>query len=112
MTDQPDAKPIEARCDHCRQTRPLFLYEPDCGLHLGAAAFTCPWCSIEKQPLLCPSCWSARKQREDNDPALNEEAETWERICDANARYAARRQADRETCEGIARATTTEGTAR
>ena len=29
-------QPIEARCDNCKQTRPLFLYEPDCGLHLGA----------------------------------------------------------------------------
>ncbi|MEV8474889.1 hypothetical protein [Streptomyces sp. NPDC051173] len=70
MTDQP----IEARCDHCKQLRTLFLYQPDCGLHLGDAAFTCPWCSIKGQPLLCTSCWSAHKEREDlrRQPGLAE----------------------------------------
>lgn len=97
--------PLEARCDGCKQTRPLFIYEPDCGLHLGAGAFTCPWCSIPKQPLLCTPCWSARKQREETDPGLLEETKTWERICAANARYAARQEADKATCDGIADAT-------
>ena len=97
--------PIEARCDHCKQTRPLFLYEPDCGLHLGAGAFTCPWCSIPKQPLLCTRCWGARKEREDNDPHLAEEAKTWEQICAGNRRAIARQEADKATCDGIAAAT-------
>ena len=97
--------PVEARCDHCKQTRPLFLYEPDCGLHLGAGAFTCPWCSIPKQPLLCTPCWSARKEREDNDPRLIEEDATFQKIAAANSRYAARQEADKATCDGIAAAT-------
>ncbi|MFI0914364.1 hypothetical protein [Streptomyces abikoensis] len=89
-------QPIEARCDHCKQPRSLFLYKPDCGLHLGNGAFTCPWCSIERQPLLCTSCWSAHKEREDNDPALIAEEETWEKICAANRAYAARQAAQSE----------------
>ncbi|MGW5711637.1 hypothetical protein ACWF8U_34105 [Streptomyces olivaceus] len=99
------AQPIEAQCDHCKQPRPLFLYEPDCGLHLGAGAFTCPWCSIPKQPLLCVPCWSARKTREDNDPQLLEEDATFRKIAAANARYATRQEADRAACDGIAAAT-------
>lgn len=97
--------PIEARCDHCKQTRPLFLYEPDCGLHLGAGAFTCPWCSIDKQPLLCTRCWGARKEREDNDPQLAEEGETWRKICEQNSRVIARQEADKAALDGIAAAT-------
>ncbi|WP_225811283.1 hypothetical protein [Streptomyces spinosus] len=97
--------PVEARCDGCKQTRPLFLYEPDCGLHLGAGAFTCPWCSIEKQPLLCTPCWSARKEREENDPRLLEEQAVMEKICATNARIAARQEADKAACDGIAAAT-------
>lgn len=98
-------QPIEARCDECKQHRPLFLYEPDCGLHLGAGAFTCPWCSIDKQPLLCTRCWSTRKTREDNDPQLAEEAKTWEQICAGNRRAIARQEADKAACDGIAAAT-------
>ena len=97
--------PIEARCDSCKQQRPLFLYEPDCGLHMGAGAFTCPWCSIDKQPLLCTPCWSARKEREENDPRLLEEAAAMEKICATNARIAARRDAERAALDGIAKAT-------
>lgn len=99
------AQPIEARCDHCKQTRPLFLYEPDCGLHLGAGAFTCAWCSIDKQPLLCVRCWGMRKEREDNDPQLAEEARTWEQICAGNRRAIARQEADKAALDGIAAAT-------
>ena len=99
------AQPIEARCDHCKQTRPLFLYEPDCGMDLGANAFTCPWCSIDKQPLLCVRCWDARKAREEADPTSAEEARTMELICEGNRRADARRERDREACEGIAEAT-------
>ncbi|MFI0233109.1 hypothetical protein [Streptomyces sp. NPDC017086] len=97
--------PVEARCDGCKQLRPLFLYEPDCGLHLGASAFTCPWCSIPKQPLLCTPCWSARKEREENDPQLLEEQAVMEKICATNARIDARREADKDACDGIAAAT-------
>lgn len=100
-----NATPVEARCDSCKKNRPLFLYEPDCGLHLGAGAFTCPWCSIPKQPLLCVPCWSARKEREENDPRLLEEDATFRKIAAANARYAARQEADKATCDGIAAAT-------
>lgn len=106
MTTTP---PAEAPCDNCQQTRPLFPYEPDCGIHLGAGAFTCPWCSIGKQPALCTPCWSARKEREDNDPRLLEEAAVMEDICATNARVAARRDTEherlRQECDGIAAAT-------
>lgn len=105
MTDQP----IEARCDHCKKIRPLFLYEPDHGVHLGPNAFTCRWCTREKQPLLCVRCWSDEKELEENDPGLNEEAETMTQICATNARIIERQEAraaaDREACDGIAQAT-------
>jgi hypothetical protein len=95
---------IEARCDHCKQTRPLFLYEPEHG-HLGAGMFTCRWCTRDKQPLLCVRCWGAEKQLEENDPSINEDAETMAKICATNARIIAREEADKATCEGIAAAT-------
>jgi hypothetical protein len=100
-----NAQPIEARCDHCKQLRPLFLYQPDHDVHLGGLGFSCRWCTREKQPLLCVRCWGAEREREENDPALNQEAETWERICAANIRAVARQERDVATCEGIARAT-------
>lgn len=99
------ARPIEARCDHCRQNRPLFLYEPDHNAHLGAGAFTCRWCTREKQPLLCVRCWGIEKQLEEDDPGLNQEGEIMAQICAANARADEARQRLRDTCEGIARAT-------
>lgn len=101
-------QPIEARCDHCKQTRPLFLYEPDHG-HLGANQFTCRWCTRDKQPLLCVRCWGAEKELEENDPAINADAETMAKICATNARIAARRDAEaerlRQECDGIAAVT-------
>jgi hypothetical protein len=100
--------PIEARCDHCKQTRPLFLYEPDHG-HLGPSQFTCRWCTREKQPLLCVRCWDAEALLEENDPAINEDAETMRQICEQNARVEARREAraaaERAALDGIAEAT-------
>ena len=103
-----DTTPIEARCDHCKQPRTLFLFEPDHG-HLGAGMFTCRWCSRDKQELLCVRCWGAEKEREENDPGINEDAETMRKICATNARLEAQREAkaaaDRATCEGIAAAT-------
>lgn len=103
------SQPIEARCDYCKQTRPLFLYEPDHNAHLGAGMFTCRWCTREKQPLLCVRCWGKERELEENDPALNEEAETLEQICASNRRVDERRQAERDRlakeCDGIAAAT-------
>lgn len=103
-----NAQPIEARCDHCKQTRPLFLYEPDHG-HLGAGMFTCRWCTRDKQPLLCVRCWDKERELEENDPGINEDAETMRQICETNAHIAAREdaraEADRAACEGIAVAT-------
>lgn len=100
--------PIEAACDHCKQTRPLFLYRPDHNTHLGGYGFTCRWCTRDKQPLLCTRCWGIERQREEDDPALDEEAGTWEQILTANSRVAARKEAaaaaDLAACEGIARA--------
>jgi hypothetical protein len=78
---------LEAQCDHCRQLRPLFLYEPTHGLHLGSAAFSCEWCRRAKQPLLCARCWSTEREREEGDPGLNTEAEVWERICRTNSQH-------------------------
>jgi hypothetical protein len=105
MTEQP----LEARCDHCKQQRPLFLYEPDHNMHLGPNAFTCRWCTRDKQPLLCVRCWGKERELEENDPALNQEAETFEQICATNARVEARREAraaaDKAACDGIAKAT-------
>lgn len=97
--------PVEAHCDGCGQLRPLFRYEPDCGLHLGALGFTCPWCTIKQQPLLCARCWSDRKETEDNDPALIADVQMWTRICEGNERAVAQSDADRAACEGIAAAT-------
>ncbi|MGW7350899.1 hypothetical protein [Streptomyces sp. NPDC054784] len=104
-------QPIEARCDHCRQNRPLFLYEPDHG-HLGANQFTCRWCTREKQPLLCVRCWGVEKQLEENDPVVNQDAETMRQICEGNARAIAREEALKAACDGIeaaTRATETDG---
>lgn len=102
------ATPIEARCDHCKRLRPLFLFEPEHG-HLGAGMFTCRWCTRDKQPLLCVRCWGAEKELEENDPAINEDAETMEKICATNRRIAEREDAERERlrqeCNGIAAAT-------
>jgi hypothetical protein len=100
-----NTQPIEARCDHCKQQRPLFLYEPDHGMHLGPNVFTCRWCTREKQPLLCVRCWEREKELEENDPTLNEEAETLEQICATNRRVEERRQKVRDECDGIAEAT-------
>ncbi|MFC8339340.1 hypothetical protein ACFUJX_20330 [Streptomyces rubiginosohelvolus] len=101
-------EPVEARCDHCKQTRTLFLFEPDHG-HLGAGQFTCRWCTRETQELLCPRCWSAEKEREENDPGIQQDAKTMKQICDTNALNVARREAaaarDRAECDGIAEAT-------
>lgn len=102
MSDQP----LEARCDHCKQTRPLFLYEPDHDFHL--TGITCEWCAREKQPLLCTRCYSTEKQREEKAPMAPDDeaaAEFLVRACANNARILARQEADKATCDGIAAAT-------
>ncbi|MFE9337710.1 hypothetical protein [Streptomyces sp. NPDC007063] len=98
--------PIEARCDHCKQTRPLFLYEPDHNMH--AIPVPCEWCDREKQPLLCVRCWGAEREREDNMPMSAAEEEVTAFLLGAaanNSRILARQAADKATCDGIAAAT-------
>lgn len=99
-------QPLEARCDHCDQTRPLFLYEADHDFHL--TGITCEWCARDKQPLLCTRCWSTEKQREENaptDPDDDAMAAFFIRAAQNNGRILARQEADKATCEGIAAAT-------
>ncbi|MFB6977731.1 hypothetical protein [Streptomyces scopuliridis] len=81
--------PIEARCDHCTQTRPLFLYEVKHGHMQPPQEMACRFCSREKQPLLCVRCWGAERAREESDPSLRAEHEALEQICAANRRYIA-----------------------
>jgi hypothetical protein len=95
-------QPAEGRCEHCKQTRPLFRYEPDHNAHLDPYGLTCRWCTREQQPLLCARCWSAERELEDNDPRLNEEGETWAQILTGNARAHARSEADKAAVAGIA----------
>lgn len=100
-----DNAPIEARCDHCKQTRPLFLYEPDHNCHL--IPVWCEWCEREKQPLLCVPCWGKEREREENTQ-YPEEAAMGAALAPFfanNARYAAQKEADKAVCDGIARAT-------
>jgi hypothetical protein len=102
MTDTP----IEARCDHCKKLRPLFRYEPDHNAHLFPVL--CRWCDRDEQPLLCVRCWDAERSLEENTPATPEEQEAGKflgHLLQANQRYAEQTTADREACEGIARAT-------
>ncbi|MGQ4733422.1 hypothetical protein ACUN3E_37910 [Streptomyces sp. Ju416(a)] len=98
--------PLEARCDHCKQTRPLFLYEADHDFHL--TGITCEWCAQDRQPLLCARCWSAEKVREEadpGDPQDNAAGAAFARMIQNNARHIALRDADKAACDGIAEAT-------
>lgn len=76
----------EGTCEHCRQTRALFRYEPEHNGHLDPYGFTCEWCLRDKQPLLCTRCWSVEREREENDSALSSEAEVWAQIERDNVR--------------------------
>lgn len=99
------ALPIEARCDHCKQTRPLFLYEPDHNMHL--VPIWCEWCERDKQPLLCARCWEKERLREENT-GHPEEAAMGAALAPFfanNARYAEQQRQDKATCDGIAAAT-------
>jgi hypothetical protein len=98
--------PLEARCDHCKQTRPLFLYEPDHTMHW--VPVSCRWCDREKQPLLCVRCWGKERELEENTPATPEEEAAGAflgQMLAANRRYADQSAADRAACDGIAAAT-------
>lgn len=100
------AQPLEARCDHCKQTRPLFLYEPDHNCHLLPVA--CRWCDRDKQPLLCTRCWDTEKQLEDRTPASLEEQSIGSflnAVMVRSAQYDEQCAADQAACEGIAKAT-------
>ncbi|MFF4403674.1 hypothetical protein [Streptomyces sp. NPDC001404] len=102
MNDQP----LETRCDHCKQTRPLFLYEPEHNIH--ALGYTCEWCLRRQQPLLCSRCWSKEREREENAPVSAEELAATEGlywIVATNERLIKQAEADKATCDGIARAT-------
>ena len=102
MTDQP----AEAACDHCKQTRPLFLYQPDHNAH--AIPVACEWCDREKQPLLCTRCWGAERLREENAPVSPEEDAATTFLFAAlanNGRLIRQAEADRAICDGIAAAT-------
>ncbi|RLL66965.1 hypothetical protein [Streptomyces sp. Z26] len=106
MTNPPPEQPLEARCDHCRQNRPLFLYEPDHDMHL--TGITCEWCARGRQPLLCARCWSVEKAREEadpGDPADNEAAAVFVQLVRNNHRHITRREADKAACDGIEAAT-------
>ncbi|MFD7609672.1 hypothetical protein [Streptomyces sp. NPDC059828] len=101
-----NTQPLEARCDHCKQQRPLFLYEPDHDFHL--TGITCEWCARDRQPLLCTRCWSAEKQREESDPGDpqdNAAGAAFAQMVQNNARHIARQEADKVALDGIAEAT-------
>ena len=95
-TTQTPVPPVQGRCEHCKQTRAVFRYEPDHNAHLGAGFVTCRWCTRDEQPLLCTSCWSKERIREEEDSGLNEEAETWAQILAMNARAERRAARQRE----------------
>lgn len=104
-------QPVEARCDTCKQLRPLFLYEPDHNSH--AIPVACEWCDREKQPLLCTRCWGAERERELNAPSSTEERDATAFLLGLaanNGRLIRQAQADRAACDGIATASAqTEG---
>jgi len=101
-----NAQPIEARCDYCKQARPLFLYQPEHDFHL--LPVTCEWCERDQQPLLCARCWGKERQREENAPLAPGEAQaadTFYALVANNGRLARQAAADKATCDGIAAAT-------
>jgi len=105
-TETTPTTPIEARCDHCTQTRPLFLYEPNHTFHL--IPVHCEWCQRDTQPLLCARCWEKERLREENAPTGSDEQAARSFLGEmlrANARYAAQAEADKAMCDGIAAAT-------
>ncbi|MFG3510216.1 hypothetical protein ACGF5F_32490 [Streptomyces sp. NPDC047821] len=98
--------PLEARCDHCKQIRPLFLYEPDHNMH--AFPVPCEWCDRDKQPLLCVRCWGKEREREENMPMSAAEEQATAFLLQAaanNSRSIARQEADKAALEGIVAAT-------
>lgn len=102
MNDTATMQPTEGPCDRCKQTRPLFPYRPDHGGHVDPYGFTCRWRTRTGQPNLRTRCWGVERAEEENDPALNEEAEMLAGIRATNAACAARRERDKATVAGIA----------
>jgi hypothetical protein len=97
--------PVEARCEQCKQTRPLFRYEPDHNAH--AIPVACEWCDRDTQPLLCTPCWGTEREREENMPvSAEEDAATAFLLSMAanNGRLIRQAEADRAACEAIAAA--------
>ncbi|MGE7437544.1 hypothetical protein [Kitasatospora sp. NPDC001175] len=107
MTDQPE-RPVEASCDRCKQTRPLFLYQPDHNMH--AIPVPCEWCDRDTQPLLCSRCWGVERERELNAPMSADEQAATEFLLGLAAntgRLIRQAEADRAECEAIAAVSTT-----
>jgi hypothetical protein len=109
VTETTTLQPSEGRCERRKQTRPLFAYEPEHNMHLGAGAFTCKWCNRDKQPMLCTRCWGNERIEEENDSALNAEGDMWAQICANNSRLDAQSKRDRETVAAIAAASGMDG---
>jgi hypothetical protein len=109
MSDTTTMQPTEGPCDRCKQTRPLFPYEPDHDGHIDPYGFTCRWCTRTEQPNLCTRCWGVERLEEESDPALNEEAEMLGRICATNAAWTVRCERDKATVAGIAAASGMDG---
>lgn len=100
MTTTP---PTQGPCEHCKQTRPLFEYEPDHNAH--AIPVNCEWCDREKQPRLCSPCWGKERQREENMPVSPEEDAATAFLLGMaanNGRLIRQAEADRATVEAIA----------
>jgi hypothetical protein len=102
---EPMTAPVEARCDHCKQLRPLFRYEALHAGHFTPAMVTCRWCNRDEEPLLCVRCWSKERELEEADPGVAAERAVLEQICANNRRAIARSEQDRATCDAIAKAT-------
>ena len=85
-------------CEHCKQHRPVWRYEPDHGMHLHEPArWTCRWClrndSDKGQPWLCVRCYSTEAQLEEETPLDETEAAVMHLIARQSAQYE-RRQAE------------------
>lgn len=101
----PKPEPLEARYDGCEQMRPVFKYEPDCGLHLDPGLqFFCRWCKVEEQPLLCIRCYDKRKLAEEEDNRVSEDYDLLCSIAANNERIMRRKDRDTEQVQGIAKA--------
>lgn len=79
-------------CEHCKQHRPLWRYEPDHGMHLHEPArWTCRWCvrndNGKGQPWLCVRCYSAEAVLEEETPVDETEAALMSLLFRQSAQY-------------------------